>query len=72
MLITFILNENVFRIYFVNFTYKDEIMEADPDVTLLPCEWVVKADSKEEAIEQIKKDMWASLKAVAQRAAQIR
>ena len=43
--------------YFVNFTYKDEIMEADPDVTLLPCEWVVKADSKEEAIEQIKKDI---------------
>ena len=34
--------------YFVNFTYKDEIIEADPDVTLLPCEWVVKADSKEE------------------------
>jgi hypothetical protein len=26
-------------------------------VTLLPCEWVVKADSKEEAIEQIKKDI---------------
>lgn len=43
--------------YFVNFTYKDEIMEADPDVTLLPCEWVVQADSKEEAIEQIKKDI---------------
>ena len=43
--------------YFVNFTYKDEIMETDPDVTLLPCEWVVKADSKEEAIEQIKKDI---------------
>ena len=43
--------------YFVNFTYKDEIMEAGPDVTLLPCEWVVKADSKEEAIEQIKKDI---------------
>ena len=43
--------------YFVNFTYKDEILEADPDVTLLPCEWVVKADSKEEAIEQIKKDI---------------
>ena len=43
--------------YFVNFTYKDEIMEADPDVTLLPCEWVVMADSKEEAIEQIKKDI---------------
>ena len=43
--------------YFVNFTYKDEIMEADPDVTLLPCEWVVKADSKEKAIEQIKKDI---------------
>ena len=43
--------------YFVNFTYKNEIMEADPDVTLLPCEWVVKADSKEEAIEQIKKDI---------------
>ena len=43
--------------YFVKFTYKNEIMEADPDVTLLPCEWVVKADSKEEAIEQIKKDI---------------
>lgn len=43
--------------YFVNFTYKNEGMEADPDVTLLPCEWVVKADSKEEAIEQIKKDI---------------
>ena len=43
--------------YFVNFTYKNEIMEADPDVTLLPCERVVKADSKEEAIEQIKKDI---------------
>ena len=43
--------------YFVNFTYKNEIMEADPDVTLLPCEWVLKADSKEEAIEQIKKDI---------------
>ena len=43
--------------YFVNFTYKDEIMEADPDVTLLPCEWVVQADSKEEAIEQIKKEI---------------
>ena len=43
--------------YFVNFTYKNEIMEADPDVTLLPCEWVVQADSKEEAIEQIKKDI---------------
>ena len=43
--------------YFVNFTYKDEIMEADSDVTLLPCEWVVKADSKEEVIEQIKKDI---------------
>ena len=43
--------------YFVNFTYINEIMEADPDVTLLPCEWVVKADSKEEAIEQIKKDI---------------
>ena len=43
--------------YFVKFTYKDEIMEADPDVTLLPCEWVLKADSKEEAIEQIKKDI---------------
>ena len=37
--------------YFVNFTYKNESMEADPDVTLLPCEWVVKADSKEEAID---------------------
>lgn len=43
--------------YFVKFTYRDEMMEADPDVTLLPCEWVVKADSKEEAIEQIKKDI---------------
>ena len=43
--------------YFVKFTYKNEAMEADPDVTLLPCEWVVKADSKEEAIEQIKKDI---------------
>ena len=43
--------------YFVKFTYKNEIMEADPDVMLLPCEWVVKADSKEEAIEQIKKDI---------------
>ena len=43
--------------YFVKFTYKNEIMEADPEVTLLPCEWVVKADSKEEAIEQIKKDI---------------
>ena len=43
--------------YFVKFTYKNEIMEADPEVTLLPCEWVLKADSKEEAIEQIKKDI---------------
>ena len=43
--------------YFVKFTYRDEMMETDPDVTLLPCEWVVKADSKEEAIEQIKKDI---------------
>ena len=38
--------------YFVKFTYKNEAMEADPDVTLLPCEWVLKADSKEEAMQR--------------------
>lgn len=43
--------------YFVKFTYRDEMMEADPDVTLLPCEWVINADSKDAAIEQIKEDI---------------
>lgn len=43
--------------FFIKFTYKDEILEADPDTELLPCEWIIEANSKEEAIEQVKKEI---------------
>ena len=43
--------------FYIKFTYKDEIMESDPNVTLLPCEWVVRAESEESAIEDVKKDV---------------
>lgn len=43
--------------YFVKFTYRDEIMEEDEGVELVPCEWVINADSEEAAIEQIKEEI---------------
>ena len=43
--------------YFVKFTYRDEIMEEEESVILLPCEWVISADSKKDAIEQIKEEI---------------
>ncbi len=42
--------------YFVKFTWKDEELAKDPNFTFLPSEWVVEADSKEDAIKQIKDD----------------
>ena len=43
--------------YFVKFTYKDEEMAKDPNFVFMPCEWEVKADSKDEAIKLIKEDI---------------
>lgn len=44
--------------FFVKFTYKDdEYLSIEPEGELLPCEWVIKADSKEDVIKQIKEDI---------------
>lgn len=45
--------------YFVKFTYKNknDEMAKDPNLVWMPCEWMVKADSKDEAIKLIKEDI---------------
>lgn len=43
--------------FYIKFTYKDELLEADPDTELLPCEWIIEANSKDETIEQVKKEI---------------